>query len=66
MATGVKLTASLEWFLFKYHPEIYNRISFGHTELYTPEIQAEYEKWVLESPEAKDYLKGGKFYHEPR
>lgn len=66
MAIGVKLTASLEWFLFKYHLEIYNRISFGHTELYTPEIQAEYEKWVLESPEAKDYLKGGKFYHEPR
>ena len=66
MAFGVKLTASLEWFLWKYHPEIFPLLTFGHTELYTPEIQAEYEKWVLESEEAKDYLEGGKYYHEPR
>lgn len=36
-------------------------LSFGHTEVYTPELQKEYLDWV-QTEEGRAYLKGGEKY----
>ena len=65
MGITVKLTASLEHFLFTKYPEQFALISFGHVEEFTEDIKNEYKEWV-KTDEAKPYLKGGANYHEPR
>ena len=65
MGIGVKLTASLEYFLCTKYPEKFVLISFGHMEEFTEDIKNEYVEWV-KTDEAKPYLKGGANYHEPR
>ena len=65
MAIGIKLTASLEYFLATHYPKEFATISFGHTEDFTHEMKKEYLEWV-QTEEGKSYLEGGENYHEPR
>lgn len=59
----VRLTQSLRAWLFKYHPAKLTPILFGHTELFTKEMQEEYIAWC-QTEEGKSYLKGGSNYKE--
>jgi hypothetical protein len=59
----VKLTQSLEHWLFENHRDILPLIMFGHVELFTDEMNREYLEWV-QTEEGKQYLKGGGKYHE--
>lgn len=59
----VKLTQSLEHFLATKYPRLLVLVSFGHIELFTPEIQKEYLDWC-KTNEGKQYLKGGSKYKE--
>lgn len=60
----VRLTASLEKWLWDNHREIVPLVMFGHTELVTDEMWKEYLEWC-QTEEGKKYLKGGSEYHEP-
>lgn len=57
----VKLTQSLQQWLFRNHPELIVLIVFGHVELFTPEMQQEYLAWCR-TDEGREYLKGGSKY----
>ena len=57
----VKLTKSLQHWLFINHPSIIHLLMFGHTELFTEEMQKEYLAWC-KTDEGKQYLKGGSKY----
>ena len=59
----VRLTQSLEHWLFMNHKEKLPLIMFGHTELFTDEMQKEYLEWC-QTDEGKQYLKGGSKYKE--
>ena len=59
----IKLTCSLKHWLVVNYPKIYVLITFGHVELFTPEMQAEYIEWC-QTEEGKRYLVGGDLYHE--
>ena len=57
----VILTQSLEHWLFENHIEKMPLIMFGHTELFTEEMQKEYIEWC-KTDEGKQYLEGGSKY----
>lgn len=58
----VKLTQSLEYWLAANHPDKLFLIgSFGHVELFTPEMQQAYLAWC-QTDEGRQYLKGGSKY----
>lgn len=59
----VRLTQSLEQWLWMNHKETLPLIMFGHIELFTEEMQQEYLAWCL-TDEGKQYLKGGSKYKE--
>ncbi len=59
----VKLTQSLERWLYVNHHDKLGLIMFGHTELMTEEMFKEYIEWC-KTPEGKSYLKGGSNYAE--
>lgn len=59
----VKLTQSLDHWLWVNHRDILPLILLGHTELFTDEMQREYIEWV-QTDEGKQYLKGGSKYCE--
>lgn len=59
----VKLTQSLNYWLFKNHADLLPLIMFGHIELFTEEMQKEYVVWC-QTDEGKSYLKGGSNYKE--
>ena len=61
----VKLTASLEKWLWDNDRQALALIRFGHTEMLTDEMKEQYLSWC-ETEEGKSYLEGGKNYHEPR
>ena len=61
----IKLTASLEKWLWDNHRDKIALILLGHTEEFTEVMQKQYEKW-LHTEEGKSYLKGGANYHDPR
>ena len=61
----VKLTASMEKWLWDNHKELLPLIMFGHLEEFTDEMKEEYLAWC-QTEEGKSYLKGGANYHEPR
>lgn len=61
----VRLTQSLEHWLWENHRDIIHLILFGHTELFTEEMQKEYLAWVM-TDEGSQYLKGGSKYDESR
>lgn len=59
----VKLTQSLQHWLFENHPELLPLIMFGHVELFTPEMKQQYIEWCR-TEEGRRYLKGGSKYKE--
>ncbi len=59
----VKLTQSLEHWLFENHRDILPLVMFGHTELITEEMAKEYIEWC-KTEDGKQYLKGGCKYNE--
>lgn len=59
----VKLTQSLEHWLWENHRDIITPIVFGHIELFTEEMAKEYIEWC-KTDEGKQYLKGGSKYGE--
>ena len=59
----VRLTQSLHIWLMKNHPDILLLIKFGHTELFTDEMSAEYVNWC-QTEEGMQHLKGGSKYDE--
>lgn len=59
----VKLTQSLEHWLWENHRDIIPLILLGHTELFTPEMNKEYLDWC-QTDEGRKYLKGGSEYKE--
>ena len=61
----IKLTQSLEHFLFVNYPQKLITISFGHIEDFTPEMEQEYIAW-LKTEDGRSYLKGGSNYKEDR
>ena len=59
----VNLTQSLKHWLWENHRDKIALIMFGHTELFTEEMQKEYTEWC-KTDEGKQYLKGGSKYTE--
>lgn len=59
----VKLTQSLQHWLWLNHKELIPLIMFGHIELFTEEMQKEYLEWC-QTEEGKKYLKGGSEYKD--
>lgn len=56
------LTQSLEHWLFENYSDKLPLIMFGHTELFTREMQKEYVDWC-KTEEGKQYLEGGSKYN---
>ena len=59
----VKLTQSLEHWLWENHRDKIALIMLGHVELFTEEMEQEYLEWC-KTDEGKKYLKGGGEYKE--
>lgn len=59
----VKLTQSLEHWLWENHRDLFALILFGHIELFTKEMRQEYIAWC-QTDEGRQYLKGGSKYQE--
>lgn len=59
----VRLAQSLSHWLWTNHKDKVGLIMFGHTELLTEEMYAEYLKWCT-TEEGRSYLKGGANYKE--
>ena len=59
----VKLTQSLEHWLWENHRELISPIMFGHIELMTQEMWNEYIAWC-QTDDGKQYLEGGSKYKE--
>ena len=59
----IKLTQSLEQWLWENHRDIIPLIMMGHTELMAGEMCKEYMAWCA-TDEGKQYLKGGNKYKE--
>lgn len=57
----VKLTQSLEHWLWENHKDKLPLILFGHVELFTEEMNKEYLAWC-QTDEGKQYLEGGSKY----
>ena len=54
----IELTQSLRHWLWENHREIIAPMMFGHTELFTDEMQEQYLEWC-ETADGKQYLEGG-------
>lgn len=61
----VKLTQSLQQWLWVNHRDIIGLIMLGHTELVTDEMWEEYIEWC-KTEEGQSYLKGGSNYKEEK
>ena len=59
----VKLTQSLQQWLWVNHRDKIGLIMLGHTELITDEMWNEYIEWC-KTEEGQSYLKGGSNYKE--
>lgn len=59
----VKLTQSLEHWLWENHRDKIPLILFGHVELFTEEMNQQYLEWC-QTEEGRSYLKGGANYRE--
>lgn len=59
----IVFTQSMAHFLEQRYPKEMALIMFGHTELLTEEIAAEYVEWC-KTDEGRQYLKGGAKYDE--
>lgn len=59
----VRLTQSLQQWLWENHAEKIPLILFGHIELLTEEMYKDYLEWC-QTEDGKQYLKGGSKYKE--
>lgn len=59
----VKLTCSMQKWLWDNHRELITPIMFGHLEFFTHDMEKEYLAWC-QTDEGKNYLKGGANYKE--
>ncbi len=59
----VKLTQSLEHWLWENHKDIIGLILLGYFELFTDEMREEYLEWC-KTEDGRQYLKGGSKYNE--
>lgn len=59
----VKLTQSLQEWLWRNHRDIIHLIMLGHVELFTDEMQQEYIEWC-KTEDGRQYLEGGAKYME--
>ena len=59
----VKLTKSLERWLWENHRDIIALVMFGHVELITEEMWQAYLEWC-QTEDGRQYLKGGCKYEE--
>ena len=59
----VRLTQSLQQWIWENHPELIGNIMLGHVELFTEDMQREYLAWC-KTDDGKQYLKGGSKYKE--
>lgn len=59
----VRLTQSLQEWLWRNHKEKVPLIMLGHTELFTPQMRQDYLAWC-QTEEGRKYLKGGSEYKE--
>lgn len=59
----VKLTQSLEHWLWENHKDIIGLILLGHFELFTDKMREEYLEWC-KTKDGRQYLKGGSKYNE--
>lgn len=59
----IKLTQSLEHWLWENYRDRIGLIKFGHIELLTDEMYKEYKAWCA-TDEGRQYLKGGSKYKE--
>lgn len=59
----VKLTQSLQEWLWRNHRDIIHLIMLGHLELFTEEMAKEYIEWC-KTEDGMQYLKGGAKYRE--
>ena len=59
----VRLTQSLQHWLFENHKDKIGLIMFGHTELLTDEMWADYIEWC-KTEDGQSYLAGGSNYKE--
>ena len=57
----VKLTQSLQHWLWENHKDKIGLIMFGHTELLTDEMWADYIEWC-KTEDGQSYLEGGSNY----
>lgn len=59
----VKLTQSLNHWLWENHRDKLTLILLGHLEEFTPEMQQAYLEWC-QTDDGRQYLKGGSKYQE--
>ena len=59
----VKLTQSMQEWMWRNHRDIIGLVMLGHTELVTAEMYAEYIEWC-KTEDGKQYLFGGAKYRE--
>ena len=59
----VKMTQSMEHWLFENYKDKFALIMLGHLELFTVQMQKEYMEWC-KTDDGKQYLKGGSKYDE--
>lgn len=57
----MKLTQSLKHWLWVNHNDKFGLILWGHTKLFTEEMQQEYLAWC-QTDEGRQYLEGGNKY----
>lgn len=59
----VKLTQSMQHWLWENHRDKITPILFGHLEVFTEEMETDYLEWC-KTEEGRKYLKGGELYKE--
>lgn len=59
----IKLSCSMQKWLWDNHRDLISPIMFGHLELLTPDMEKKYLAWC-QSDEGKKYLKDGENYKE--
>lgn len=58
---GVKLTQSLQHWMWENHRDLLPLLYFGHVEVFTEEMEEQYIAWC-NTEEGKKYLEGGECY----
>ena len=60
----IKLTKSMKVWMLNNHPDKLLLLQFGHTEIFTKDMETEYLNWC-KTEDGKKYLQGGELYEPP-